>query len=503
MSDLASVDVKASPASQGHQLGQLPDVLSALLLVLLLALTLSYITTELTYDESIYLCIARNIVASGLPVRRDFNNLGHFELFQNSPPLLMYVASATQRWFPGQDMPSRLVHIILFVVPIYFGVWWVSRRWFGPWAGVASLLALLGSGDYLNRTHNVQLDVPLGLFAVIALLAFDKACRKDKSRLPWCLTAAVALMFAAWTKYQAICISAAIPLYCGFLMVSQGRASAKRFMVPFVVMVFAGALALVVLVVLFKTFGGEETLAQTVTYNAERMNAGHLGLQGTLRAVLAIGTRCVSTLGALLIFASCAGLLLQGRHRGGLVILASYVLMSFLFNIWFFRLPGSGLWYLHSVVPAMAIMAGAAASALVDLTGSRLRGGLIGLIAAAIQFFGSPPPVFMPPYINGQRLAGQYIASKAGPEKGVLSTTSAIEFYSGNPVATRPEVLLQSLAGTGGNDIAFIAIPRGEQVAGTEKIKAQWDEILQRYFVVAPIDIPTMVVYQRKSNIEK
>ena len=168
------------------------DTLAAIVALALIAATITSMRSRMTYDEAVYLSIGREITTTGLPWRVDWDTLQDMQLFETSPPLVMYVGAATQFLLPGQEMPSRIAHVALFVLPTYAVVWWVTRRRFGAWAAVAALLAVLASKEYLAATGHVLLDVPLGLLAVVVLVCFDRATadgdRPERRRM-WALLA--------------------------------------------------------------------------------------------------------------------------------------------------------------------------------------------------------------------------------------------------------------------------------------------------------------------------
>src|SRR3954452_18540351 len=93
------------------------DFWSAIVGFALVAVPLVYLWTDLTYDEAVYLLLARRIAEWGLPLRRAYEDFGHFRLFANSPPLVIYIASLSQLLAPGNEVAARLLHIAAFAVP--------------------------------------------------------------------------------------------------------------------------------------------------------------------------------------------------------------------------------------------------------------------------------------------------------------------------------------------------------------------------------------------------
>ena len=61
-------------------------------------MSLAYVWTDLTYDEAVYLRLARTIAEQGLPLRRVYEDFSQFRLFSNSPP----------RYIRGVNAPAEL-----------------------------------------------------------------------------------------------------------------------------------------------------------------------------------------------------------------------------------------------------------------------------------------------------------------------------------------------------------------------------------------------------------
>jgi hypothetical protein len=307
-------------------------------------------------------------------------------------------------------------------------------------------------------------------------------------------------MLATCTKYHAICSGTAIAGHCILLWVTEGRRVTRTIAAPLCAVVAAGACALALLRAFFLVFGGDTRLAQTVTHNASRMSVGPAGFAASARAVVETGTACVTRVGAVLLFLALIAALLQRSHRTWLSIVTLYVVATLGFNLAFFRLPGAGSHYLDSVVPAVAVLAAPAAIAMTQLVEPWYSKLILGLVAAMIQFVGSPPLLYAR-YTNPARVAAEYVAAHGGQNAGVLADSVAIEFYSGRPVRpigfVEPDLLLRSLEGSTPDDISFVIVTAGTTPRGAEPVKAKWDALLQRHFVVAPTDIPGLRVYQR------
>lgn len=490
-----------TPASR--RITSTADLCSAVTGCLLLAASLVYLWTDLTYDEAVYLQLARKIVETGLPLRRVYEHFNEFRLFGNSPPLLLYVASASQAIFPGHEIPARLVHFFAFVVPTYLLVWWVSRASFGAWAGCASLLALLTMGSYVRDTTNVLLNIPLGLFAFVALVAFYQASASPLRRRWWLAMLALALALAVWTKYQAVVIAAAILLFVVYAFMTRGYAGLRSMRRPLVVTIASGAIASLALIGFFWLFSGGEGLRTTLAVNANRISPTAMSMRQIAEAVIETARECERTLGAVALLLGACAVWAEDRHRGLLVVLASYVAATIAFNLAVFRLPGAGSSYLDSAVPALAVLVGAGAVRVVQLANTPLARGLLASAALAIQFADSPSADYEFPRPNGSKIAAAFIAAHSGPAEGVLADTTAIEFYTGRPVRAAPftyprELVLRSLEGTSGDRITFAVVAEGPMHRNLEAIRPQWDALLAEHFELVPAGAPGLKVYQRR-----
>jgi 4-amino-4-deoxy-L-arabinose transferase-like glycosyltransferase len=471
----------------------------------LITASLRYLGTELTYDEAVYLRLARTITERGLPLRRAYEDFSQFRLFENSPPLVLYLTSISQKVFPGHDVPARVVHLALFVLPTYILVWWVARVKFGAWAAFASLVALLTSISYLRATTHVLLNVPLGLLACIGLVAFHEASVSPVRRRSYLSAAALAIVLAVWTKYQAVCIAAAILSYVIYIVSTRGSAGFRSVFVPLSTIAIGGATAVITLVWFFWTFGGNQTLTATLTANVGRASTVSMSALEIAGAVMSTVRECESTLGGVALLLGAFAMCVEHRHRGLVVLLASYVAATIAFNLVLFRLPGAGSSYLHSAVPALALLAGPAAVRVIELATTTATRALVACAAIAIQIAGSPSRPDEVPVPNGSRVAAGYIAAHSTPPAGVLAETVAIEFYSGHPVRavgnTYPKhIVLQSLEGKSGDDISFVVVKPGVAPKNLEALRQQWDTLLAEHFELVSTAAPGLHVYRRRTR---
>jgi len=466
-------------------------------------MSLAYLWTDLTYDEAVYLRLARTIAESGLPLRRTYEDFNRFRLFENSPPLIIYVASISQKLFPGDDLPARLVHLAAFVLPTYLVVWWVARATFGAWAAFASLIVLLTNGSYVRAASHVLLNIPLGLFACLGLIAFYQSSCSPVRRLPPLFLVAIATTLAVWTKYQAICLAAAVVVYLIYIVATRGYLGLRSTLLPLSAMVVSGAIAVIALVGFFWTFGGRDGLGTTLMVNAGRISTASMSMLEIARAVLGTARECESTLGPAVLLVGAFAVCAEPRHRGLLVLLAGFVAATVAFNLTLFRLPGAGSSYLDSAVPALALLAGPGAVRLVELATTTTARALLASAAIAIQVADSPSSPYQLPRPNGSRVAAAYIAAHSPRTAGVLAETVAIEFYSDRPVRavsfTFPKkLILQSLDGTSGDDISYVVVDANAPPKNLDAAQEQWDRLVGEHFELVSAGAPGLHVYRRR-----
>jgi 4-amino-4-deoxy-L-arabinose transferase-like glycosyltransferase len=495
---------RALPTSFARHRLSIADRCSIAIGCALVAMSLAQLWTELTYDEAVYLRLARTIAEGGLPLRRAYDDFTQFRLFANSPPLVLYVASLSQRIFPGDELSARLVQFAVFVLPTYVIVWWVARVKFGAWAAFASLVALLSTRTYVRATTHVLLNIPLGLLACIALLAFYHASSSPVRRRSWMAVGAVTLALAVWTKYQAVCVAAAIMTYVVYTVVTRGYVGVRSMFLPLASMVVAGGTAVITLVWFFWANGGPETLTSTLTLNAARINPASMSMPQIIAAAIETARECESTLGGTVLVLGICALCAERRHRGLLVLLASFVGATIAFNVTLFRLPGAGSSYLHSTVPALALLAGPGAVRIVTLATTTATRTLLAAAAITIQLAGSLSVPHEMRRSNGSRVAAAYIAENSEPTAGVLAETVAVEFYADRPVRavsfTFPrQLVLQSLEGTSGDNISYVVVDAAVAPKNLDAVRQQWDRLLAEHFELVPAGAPGLKVYRRRA----
>jgi hypothetical protein len=489
-----------------HQLAGLrcstPDLFSVVIAGAAILIFVAYLWTDLTYDEAVYLRLARTIAESGLPLRRSYEAFNTFQLFGNSPPLVLYLVSLSQRVFPGEEVPARILYFTAFVLPTCGVVWWVARTRFGAWAAVASLTVLLTNVGFLRATSHVLLNVPLGLLACLGLVAFHEASNSVAHRRTNSLVAAMAMLLAVWTKYQAVCLVGAIVLYAGYALAKRGYGGLRPMLRPLTLAVVGAAVGVMALVWYYWAFGGPETMERTFTWNVRRASPSSMSLLDIGGALAATARETESRLGGLVLLLGAFSACVEKRHRGLVVVLASYCALTIVFNLALFRLPGAGAAYLDGAVGALALLAGPAAIHIGRWAETARTRILLAVTAIGIHVAGAPPSVFELPRPNASRVAAAYIAAVSSPSAGVLAETVAIEFYCGHPVRavsfTYPrQLVLRSLDGSSG-DITFVAVNSRAVPKNLEPIRNEWDRLLAQHFELVPVGAPGLHVYRRR-----
>jgi len=481
------------------------DWCAALVGCALITASLAYLYTDLTYDEAVYLRLARTISESGLPLRRAYEDFSQFRLFENSPPLVLYVASVSERLFPGDEVRPRLVHFAAFALPTYAMVWWVARSRFGAWPACASLVALLTNGNYVRNATHVLLNIPLGLLASLGLLAFHESSCSPVRRRRCLVVVALTTVLAVWTKYQAVCTFAAIIAYATYTFAIRRYVELRSVLDPLFTAVLSGGAAAIALIWFFWAFGGRYMLLDTLMRNMNRISSASMSRPEIIQAVFGTARECEGALGGAVLLLGGFAISVEHRHHGLLVLLASYVAATIAFNLILFRLPGAGSSYLDSAVPVLALLSGPAAARMIAFAQRTTTRTLLASAAIAIQLADSPSLAYELPRPNGSRVAAAYIAAHSQPTAGVLAETVAIEFYSGRPVRavsfTFPkELVLQSLTGTSGDDISFVVIDGTTAPKNFDAIRQQWNTLLAQHFELIPVGAPGLNVYLRRTQ---
>jgi hypothetical protein len=246
-------------------------------------------------------------------------------------------------------------------------------------------------------------------------------------------------------------------------------------------------------------------MERTFTWNVRRASPSSMSLLDIGGALAATARETESRLGGLVLLLGAFSACVEKRHRGLVVVLASYCALTIVFNLALFRLPGAGAAYLDGAVGALALLAGPAAIHIGRWAETARTRILLAVTAIGIHVAGAPPSVFELPRPNASRVAAAYIAAVSSPSAGVLAETVSIEFYTGHPVRpvsfTLPrELILRSLDGSSGDDISFVVVSSSAIPKNLEPVGEGWDRLLLHHFELVPAGAPGLHVYRRRGR---
>ena len=247
------------------------DCCSAAVGTLLVALAVAHAWTDLTYDEAVYLRLARTISETGLPLRRSYGDFSSFELFRNSPPLVLYTAAATQLVAPGLEVPARGFYLAVFIFPTYALAWFLARRNFGSWCGFRRTLRLPHKRWLPRRLAAMCCWTsrwacgPVSVSRVSSRRRDWDATRASRRSSPQPLSSwrygPVTKLFA-WSRRSS--------WYGAWALFSSRRRDPFSVVVPLAAVLVTAAGALAALLAFFFVFGGDDALAQTLRLNLQR-----------------------------------------------------------------------------------------------------------------------------------------------------------------------------------------------------------------------------------------
>jgi hypothetical protein len=394
----------------------------------------------------------------------------------------MYVAAATQSLFPMQEIPSRVVHIMVFSIPTFVLVYLVGRQARGPAAGVIALLILFASGPYLNHAFRVRLDAPLGGLSLLVLYCTHRALSGASAWRLSALIACAGLVAAAWTKYQFVCLPVAIAIHVALLRVrSAPDLPARRsgYLVGWVAL--SVLLAIASIAIYFVYVSDAFYVAAQLKENLSRFDADAQDWRHRVSAGREVVSRTRGFLGPPLILLAMLGVGLRRKEDGLSLLLGAFGFTTLLFSLASARLPGAGYYYWVSCVPALAVLAGGAGAAVLELAG---KAPAITLLAVALVLQvmedRNPSLQFAPP--NPEKRLAEYIARHSAPEDAILAYTTVFEFYSGRVTGVirhmSPDLLLSSLRGQTPYRVSHVVI-RGElDEPPNRRLAEAWPEIM-------------------------
>jgi 4-amino-4-deoxy-L-arabinose transferase-like glycosyltransferase len=474
------------------------------------AATWNLMHRELDFDEADYLIIARTISRTGLPLCTTIDDPARPVMFVDSPPLTMLVASITQAVRPSQELASRVVHALLFALPLFLLVWHIAWKEYGPWPAVVALVVLLTSPLVVYYGACVRPDGPLALFSLLSLWCFHKAIEPEGHARRWSVLAACSLLAGVWSKFQMVCAPAAIVLYLGYLVLRGERATLKRALLPLASMACAGLLGLGLLHLYLYVLPGE---VDRYSFGGFWGNWARMTARGETWPAALRGCAWVAALGAMHLgwsgILACLAVIPARRPSSLTPLLVCFCLATIAFNLKVRAMPGAGAWYLAPMVPAVALLAGRCLALALDRARQRHSWVMtVAVVAMTLLYAKDHLPWNLPradSYTNPPRAAGLYIQAHSPPEAGVLADTSAVGFYADRTTArlqfTAPEMVLGCLAGTGRCPVTHVVLRKYSLENPPPNLAPVWGrcrDLLRRRFEPVPVESEEVLVLQRK-----
>ncbi|MBI3299599.1 MAG: glycosyltransferase family 39 protein [Elusimicrobia bacterium] len=481
-------------------------------ILLLGLLAFGGINKALSYDESIYLGIARTITRTGLPYRIG-NSAGdelgespfNSRILSTNPPLVLYAVSAPLRWRPTETFGPRLLYLFLFVVPVYLLVPWLAAHEFSLAAALNAALLMLFSRHYYDSVPRVLLNIPLGLFSLLTLWFYSRSLENVPRRRRMLLTSCLMMAAATTTKYQAIVILGAAGLEA--LLGSKDPAQRRRALVSFAALGASGALAFAALLALFHA--GDPDVFAKLGENLSRLVGARSASasSGGLSAGLVAG-RALWTLGTPLPALALAPFLLGRPLPRFARLLGAFCLLTLAFNLLARRWAGAGTSYLLPIFPPLAILAGYGIHLLLAARPSRVRVGLLVVLGIIQLAIGCPRTGLWPDLHPTQpELIGRHIARHRRPESRILAFDCSAQFFSDVPTGLlqywAPKRVLAALGGDS-THVDFVVLP---EPAGLNQpafdhrttLKPIWPDVrrlIRERF--KPVDLgPDFTLYER------
>jgi hypothetical protein len=164
----------------------------------------------LWYDESNYLTLALSISKSGYPVWSW--TVGHPELFLDSPPLVLYLESLLGK-LPIDVAGLRIISAALFAgsAVVVLAAYLRGRSNGLLTLGLSVLFSFL-CGYFAFEFVQIRMDLPLAAmsFVIVVLVALIRSKETDQSNSAALIAVLVLSALAFLTKYQAVCLTAAL-----------------------------------------------------------------------------------------------------------------------------------------------------------------------------------------------------------------------------------------------------------------------------------------------------
>ena len=466
------------------------------------------------YDEANYLTLARSIRDTGYPIW--FWVPDRPQLFVNSPPVLLYFIAFLTKWVSSDVVTLRIVFAALFgLAPLLLLASRAPKNGGSLFAVAIAATFAACSGFFLMELIQLRMDLALAGESCIAVMLFVAATCPAQTDRP---LVALVLLFgisalAIVTKYQAVCLTAALVVDAALAWFLSGRRS-----VPWAALFahLAGVATGLVVLSLWASHSdvGAGTAALSGAVNANIFDRilprGHLA--GEVVTLANVAKRVVAMTAIPLTMVAIASALGRIDWRENLlrlfVVLAAVVAA---FNLAVYRLPGAGDFYLVQAAIPLGYVLGRSIESLLGLSRSCAAVRVLApvLIAHAVL---NVPPVTRAIQPKVDRAIAEEIAPSLHPDDVLLlgdeTQSRAIPywlqrhdrygylFYMG---AAEAADLLQR---DGAGKVAAMVLPDG---SSAKLMTPEWSKaaaVIEREFSLMPqtADTHGQQVYLRRSG---
>jgi hypothetical protein len=382
----------------------------------------------LWYDESNYLTLALSISKFGYPLWN--GTPGPPDLFLDSPPLVLYFESLLGR-LPIDVAGVRVISAAVFAGLVVAALaMYLRRRSDGLLTLGLTLLFSVLSGYFAFEFVQIRMDLPLAALSFVIVVAVARIRSKETDQS--CRAALLAvLVFSALvflTKYQAICVTAALAI--DTLLAAFARE--RRAWMPLAVHVIGVACGLAVFVWVVKSSPvGEGSIIDRLQANFARASpAGSPSFDQLLPVLIGVALAYMIPLALFALAVVRRRLSLRSDPLLRLSLALAVVVAAF--NVVLFRMPGAGGYYMAQAALPLGYVFARSLMALIDTR--RYVAVVVAmalLLANAVINF---PPEYSTPqrwssnfsqlnenwHTDGDYLVASRIAESVGPKEIVL-----------------------------------------------------------------------------------
>jgi hypothetical protein len=392
----------------------------------------------LWYDESNYLTLALSISKSGYPLLYFWPDTPDF--FLDSPPLVPYLESLL-RQLPIDVAGLRTISAAVFagLAVVALAAYLRGRSNSLLTLGLTVLFSVL-CGYFAVEFVQIRMDLPLAALSFVVLIAVALIRSKETDQSNWAalLTVLVLSALAFLTKYQAVCLTAALAIDALLAAFTRER----RAWMPLAAHLIGLACGLAVLVwIVMSSPVGEGLIIRRLQWNFTRVSPGGSPWFDLFVTVLPwVACAFVIPLALFALAAVRRRLPLRGDPLLRLSLALAVVVAAF--NVVLFELPGAGGQYMAQAALPLGYIFARSLIVLIDIR--RYMGVVIAtallLANAAINV---PWPYSTPQraytnfrqlhenwHTDGDYLVASRIAEGLGPREILLLDSSKFQARS-------------------------------------------------------------------------